>query len=60
MNVLYFSLFLSSLLSKYKSARDILILHGYMKTQMLQVIFRFQKSKTDNENVPKPLKSEMY
>lgn len=31
-----------------------------MKTQMLQVIFGFQKGVTDNENVPKPLKSEMY
>lgn len=43
-NVLYFNLFLSSLLSKYKSARDILILHGYMKTQLLQIFLWYQKS----------------
>lgn len=42
-NVLYFNLFLSSLLSKHKSARDVFNLHGYMKTQMLQVFFFISK-----------------
>lgn len=61
-NVLYFNLFLFSLLSKYKSARDIFILHVYIyeNTTVTGIFWISKKCNSDDENVPTPLKSKTY